>query len=397
MAVMEDELFEAQMLRALGYASYGGADAAEVLATAARIDKVDLDLWHREWTALATRVHAEAERSEAAGDLVGARRGFLSASNYFRTSWLFELRPPAPEHLREGHRREVESFRRGAALLESPPRIVQIPYDGTTLPGYFFAAPGDQPRRTVILTNGYDGTAEELYFTNGAAALERGWNVLAFDGPGQGAALLDQGLAFRPDWEHVATPLVDFALTLPEVDPEAIVLMGLSFGGYFAPRGATGEHRLAACVSDCGPYDLTSVVASKLPPRLAKQLPDGNPVVLRLIDRVVRRVMGRPTAGWAMRRNLLVHDLDGPLAYFRMAGDYSLKGREHLIECPTLVCAAEGDDLSAFAPRLFDALQCPKGFVEFTRAEGAGEHCEGGARVLFHQRVFGWLDEVLAA
>jgi len=92
-----------------------------------------------------------------------------------------------------------------------------------------------------------------------------------------------------------------------------------------------------------------------------------------------------------------VHDLDGPLDYFRMAGDYSLKGREHLIECPTMVCAAEGDDLSSFAPRLYDALQCPKAFVEFMRTEGAAEHCEGGARVLFHQRVFAWLDEVLAA
>jgi len=401
---MEDPLFEAQMMRALGYAPYGGADVGEVLATAAQIRATDLSLWLREWTALAMRVYAEAERSHAAGDRVGACRGYLSASNYFRTSWLFELRPPVSELLSWGHLREVDAFRRGAALLPTPPRLVQIPYDGTTLPGYFFAV-DDRPRRTLILTNGYDGTAEELYFTNGAAAIERGWNVLAFDGPGQGSALIDQGLPFRPDWESVATPVVDFARTLPEVDPAQIVLMGLSLGGYFAPRGATGEHRLAACVSDCGPYDLMSVVASKLPRPLAGQVPDGNPVVLNLVDRLVRLVMrmgmgglsvGMPTAGWAMRRNMLVHDLDSPLAYFRMATDYSLVGLEHLIECPTLVCAAEGDDLSAHAPRLFEALQCRKELIEFTRAEGAAEHCEGGARVLFHQRVFAWLDEVLA-
>jgi alpha-beta hydrolase superfamily lysophospholipase len=49
----------------------------------------------------------------------------------------------------------------------------------------------------VILTNGYDGTAEELYFTNGAAALERGYNVLAFDGPGQGSMIIDRGVQYR--------------------------------------------------------------------------------------------------------------------------------------------------------------------------------------------------------
>ena len=69
-----------------------------------------------------------------------------------------------------------------------------IPYAGTTLPGYFFrAGPEPDPRPTVILTGGYDGTAEELYFSNGAAALARGYNVLAFDGPGQGPRWYSRG------------------------------------------------------------------------------------------------------------------------------------------------------------------------------------------------------------
>jgi hypothetical protein len=41
--------------------------------------------------------------------------------------------------------------------------------------------------------------------------------------------------------------------------------------------------------------------------------------VLRLLDRLVRSVMKKPTAGWALRRNLLVHGLSDPLEYFRMA------------------------------------------------------------------------------
>jgi hypothetical protein len=233
----------------------------------------------------------------------------------------------------------VESFRRGAALLALPPQIVAIPYQGSALPAYFFRA----------------------------AALERGYNVLAFDGPGQGSMLIDRGIPLRPDWENVITPVVDYLLTRPDVDSGRIALIGLSLGGYLAPRAATAERRLAACVSDCGPYDVFDVAARRLPGFLARQLPDGSPVLLRLLGRLLRLVMSKPTAGWAMRRNLLVHGLSDPLDYFRIAPQYSLKGIEDRIQCPTFVCSAEG----------------------------AGQHCESGARTVFHARAFDWLDHVL--
>jgi hypothetical protein len=35
--------------------------------------------------------------------------------------------------------------------------------------------------------------------------------------------LFERGVPFRPDWEHVTTPLVDFLSDRPEVDASKIV------------------------------------------------------------------------------------------------------------------------------------------------------------------------------
>jgi len=390
----KDALFGAQTLRAMGVAPYGGADIGECLATLARVQGTDLRSWHDEWTLTARRNLAVAEDEEAAGHVESARLAYWRASSYFRTAGAMMLGVPLDHRAVEANQRQTDAFRRGAALLPLPPRQLEIPYGDTTLPGYLFRASADQQARpTVILTGGYDSTAEELYFFNGAAALARGYHVIAFDGPGQGAALLQRGMVLRPDWEAVVSPVVDFAFDQPGVDVDRVALIGLSLGGYLAPRAASGEHRLAACIADGGEYDLFDAALRRLPAPLASGLAEGRPsAVLRAL---MSQVTKRPTAGWSLRRGQLVHGAADPVTYLEMLRDYSMKGRAEKITCPTWVCHAETDPLGAQAPSLYDALRCPKELVTFTVAEGAGDHCEAGARLLYHARSFGWLDSVL--
>jgi hypothetical protein len=112
----------------------------------------------------------------------------------------------------------VESGARAAALFYPLFEAVEIPYEGTMLPGYFFRVDDSGKRRpTVITMMGMDGDVEETYWSVVAAGLERGYHCLAFDGPGQGDVLRQREVPFRPDWEAVVTSVVDFAVGIPEV------------------------------------------------------------------------------------------------------------------------------------------------------------------------------------
>ena len=73
-------------------------------------------------------------------------------------------------------------------------------------------------------------------------------------------------MVFRPDWEAVIGPVVDFAVTRPEVDPSRIALMGISFGGYLAPRAASGEPRWlpASPIRESFPFSKNSRAACRL-------------------------------------------------------------------------------------------------------------------------------------
>lgn len=393
---LDDELLDAQLLRAIGSAGCGGADVGECLAAAAAVKRTDLESWYAAWSQLGEQVRELARVEEAAGHRVSARAAYLRASTYYRTAGTMLYAVPADPRQAASNLAQTEMFRRACELMDTPVETVEIAFEDGSLPGYFFRPAADSGRRaTVLLTGGYDGTCEELYFANGAAALARGYNVLAFDGPGQGAALLQRGLVMRPDWDSVITPVVDYLVARPDVDPDRIALVGLSVGAHLAPRAASGEHRLAALIADCGTFDLRAAFLDRLPEPLAARYRAGHRGARILLAGLLRAIARKPTAGWALRRGQVVHGVHGPLAYLDGLAGYTLAGHAAKITCPTWVCNAEGDGIGASAPQLVAALRSEKEFVHFTAAEGAADHCEQGARALYHARSFGWLDDRL--
>lgn len=386
-----DESFSFETLRALGYAPYGGTDIGEVITTAERITPGDTESWYREWRALADRIAATADACAAGGHTASASSAYLRASNYYRTAEFFLRDDPRNDpRVADTSARAIETFR-SAPDIQTRWARVRIPYEGIHLEGYYLNLSGDDRGPTLLAHGRFDSTVEELFFAIGEAARRYGWNCLIFEGPGQGSALRQHKLPFRHDWEAVVTPVVDFAVNLPGVDPAPIALIGMSLGGYLAPRAAAFEHRISACIA----YDGVLNMAVALP---ETQTPgrDRTQRAAALDTLIAHRTEAPTSLRWALSNAAWVFNIAAGQELLDEAAKYDLTDAADNIVCPTLVCEAENDPFFQGQPsKLYAALRCPKTFVKFTAAEGAGEHCHVGALTLFHQRMFDWLDDAL--
>jgi alpha-beta hydrolase superfamily lysophospholipase len=395
--LFDDDTFSFETLRTTGFANYSGADLGEVLATANRITDGDQASWHRAWKATAERVAELGEQSLAAGHRVTARENLLRASNYYRNAAAFVLDNPADDpEVAALYAAQVETFAAATALFDHPAEAVSIPYQDATLPGYLFLVDDSgAPRPTIIYTSGYDSTSQECYFVLAVAALRRGYNVLAFDGPGQGGALHVQKLVMRPDWEAVLTPVIDYALGRPEIEPSKIAGFGYSLGGYLLARAAAFEHRLAALILDDGVHDLASGFADNLPPFLMNWIEEGNDdyasPVLTLLTAVSSQLR------WALQNGIWVFGAKNYAGVLRTVKHYTLDGVAVQIQAPTLIMEGDHDTMLRGQPELVEkALTAAKTTrVTLTEEEGAGEHTHAGALARAHQVMFDWLDTSL--
>jgi alpha-beta hydrolase superfamily lysophospholipase len=396
--LFDDDTFSFETLRTTGFANYFGADLGEVLATARRITDGDQGSWHGAWKATAQRVAELGERSLAGGHRITARENLLRASNYYRNAAAFLLDNPAdnPE-VAALYAGQVDTFAAATALFDHPAEAVSIPYQDTTLAGYLFLVDDSAvPRPTIIYTSGYDSTIQEGYFVLAVAALRRGYHVLAFDGPGQGGALHLQKLVMRPDWEAVITPVVDYAQSRPEIQPDSIVGFGYSLGGYLLARAAAFDHRLAALILDDGVHDLASGFAENLPPFLMDWVREGHDEYAIPVLTALTAVS--PQLGWALRNGMWVFGAQHYADLLRTAGKYTLDGVADQIQAPTLIMEGDHDTLLKGQPELVEkALTAAKTTrVTLTEDEGAGEHTHAGALARAHQVMFDWLDTTLA-
>jgi hypothetical protein len=392
-----DEDFEFMAEIALGATYHRGADIGECLATIALIKNGDAESWFSEWSAVGERLATKAADAERAGHARSAADAWLRAATYLDTATAFLDSTKDPDRMHpawDRHRDAWDGFVRTSPGIEA----VQIPYEDAELDGWIFRADaGEAPRPLLILNNGSDGAASAMWMQGAAGGTARGYDCLSFDGPGQGSALWRKEIPFRPDWEAVINPVVDYALTLDGIDADRIALHGVSQGGYWVPRAVAFEKRIAAAVADPGVWDVGGSWRSHIPKSMLKQLADGERDKFnRNMDWGTR--FSRTTRG-SLAFRMRPFGLETPFDVYKALEAYTLDGIADKIECPILITDPEHEQFwPGDAQKLFDAVATPverKALVRFTAAEGADSHCEPQALGLRDQRVFDWLDEVL--
>jgi pimeloyl-ACP methyl ester carboxylesterase len=265
-----------------------------------------------------------------------------------------------------------------------------VPYDAATLSAYRFTSPA--PQGTIVLLGGFDSYIEEL-FAMQIYLRDCGFDVIAFDGPGQGVVLEDQHLPMTPDWHRPVGAVLDY------FHLEDVTLLGYSLGGCLAIRAAAREPRVRRVVADDIFTDLVDVSLRQTPPFTRATLSGLLAVgAAQLVNDFVQRAMGRSLViNWGVRQGMHVTGTSTPYHYFREAKRYRTDDISPLAEQDVLLLAGAEDH---YVPvhQFHDQIRWLTGSRSltarlFTRQEQAQNHVHVGNVGLSLRVIADWITE----
>jgi pimeloyl-ACP methyl ester carboxylesterase len=383
-----------QLLRQLGTCTYGGASVGECLAVVRRIQDGVPESWVEAFTSLARKEESEAEERALKGHHISAREQYLRACNSYRAAEYFtNFRKPLH---REMGMKSRECFIKSMKLTGHKCEVIEIPFEGRFLPAYFISRADDATsRKTLMIVSGYDGTLEESYLQYGAAALQRGYSVLLFAGPGQMDCIrFHPEMTFQPDFETPVKTALDYFAGHPGVSAECLALLGISFGGYFCTRATAHEPRIRALIANSPIIDLHAYMSSfvgfdpaQMPddqdfgPGDMEQIPDDEMTALE--KEMLSSLIGR--FGRATFKSTYQY-----LTQFRVGE--ALKN----VACPclALVGSGEGEEPHRQFGEFCEQVSGKVARHIFTEEEGADSHCQVGNLSLSCAVILDWLDEL---
>ncbi|HUL32231.1 MAG TPA: alpha/beta hydrolase, partial [Thermodesulfobacteriota bacterium] len=253
---------------AIASCMYGGGDLGEIYKICFALQgKVGQNsAWFEEWNKMGERVALLGDQAKAKGYAQTASAAYMRAARYIQ--WGERLRQPRTPETQKAYARAVELFKKG---LPDVPFLsieaVEVPFEGgKSLPAYFVRKAGRETVKwpVVVFFDGLDGTKETQYFSGVPELAKRGMACLILDGPGNGESIRFRGMPARHDSEVAGSAAVNYLEKRGDVDKGRLAVMGVSLGGYFAPRAAAFEKRFKACVAWGAQYDYHAVWKSRV-------------------------------------------------------------------------------------------------------------------------------------
>jgi len=331
--------------------------------------------WVAGWGELGRRVREAADRDEHAGHRVSAREKYLRSALYLLVAER-QATHSDPRKL-ELYRDSLAAFERG--VVGERVELVEVPYAGSSLPALFVPADGPGPAPCVVHLNGLDTMKEFGYLRMARAYAERGVACLYVDQPGSGGALRLRELRTLTEMERPVGACVDYLETRDDVDSARIGVQGVSMGGFFAPRAAAFEPRLACCAVLGAFHDFLDVsqMAAKRGADYANAVSD--------MPGQLMWVSGTDTLGDAVK----------------VFAEFTLDGVAERIECPLLIVHGGRDRQVPpdHGQKTYDAAKnaARRELVLIDDDAGGAEHC--GNDNLPHVRAIlcDWVADALGA
>jgi dienelactone hydrolase len=229
-----------------------GVDYSDFVATTAGVER--WEDWHAAWCRNGDMHAALAEDAASKNRRLTAGEAWSRATvayHFAKFVWMVDR-----ELSRAAADKAVAAMAKTHEYLDPAAERIEVPLDGGHVVANLRRPAGAQLPPLVLLVPGLDSTKEE-FFKLENVFLERGLATLSMDGPGQGESGYD--LPIRPDYDVAVTAVLDALAGRTDVDLDRVGLLGVSLGGYYAPRVLAFEPRVKAGVGLSGPYKFSDI------------------------------------------------------------------------------------------------------------------------------------------
>jgi pimeloyl-ACP methyl ester carboxylesterase len=263
---------------------------------------------------------------------------------------------------------------------------ITIPYLDTFLPAIKVPASSNK-KGIIVIHGGFDSFIEEFYSWMRYFS-DNGYEVLAFEGPGQGAALKKYGLPLTYEWEKPVKAVLD------NCKLEDVTLIGISMGGYLCFRAAAYEPRIARVIASGIAFDYM-----QMPPLPLQWLMWVFLQFEGLMNYAAKEKMKKmPDHQWSVNNLMYITRTDTPMAAMRTVLQMNEKNlHSDLVKQDVLILSGTDDH---FIPLKMHYKQV-KALINarsvtgriFIREEQAHNHCQIGNIGLALETMVKWIGE----
>ena len=263
----------------------------------------------------------------------------------------------------------------------------EVPYGDAFLPAMKVPAQAEFVRGTVVIHGGFDSFIEEWYSAATYFA-GLGYDVVLFDGPGQGGALKKYGLPMKYDWEKPAKAVLD------HFDLDDVTWLGISMGGWLCLRAAAYEPRIKRVIASSIAYDYMEI-----PPKPVADFARWLMKHPRLMNWMAEMKMRRmPQEKWGAENMMYIMQEETLLAGSQAMLRFNKENlKSNLVTQDVLILTGEQDH---FIPMKLHHLQVAalthaRSITEriFTEAEQGHNHCQVGNIGLALEVMSQWMVE----